>query len=201
MLGCWRKLETRDQLLQVITDPLILILEVPFFSLENRPQNFFQAPLIPLLDHFLLLRAPNQETQGHILPNSRTHLHIKPANIPGQQLAYQNLLNNRQILLLNAQRGNGLLEDNPFVEGKQDGFDLGQDVLDQRVGVDVLIGCEELLQPGQALGDAEPVVTRLQVRHCELIEVLNYLLDHCLSGCEVEDREDGLLNQQVVVGL
>lgn len=101
VLGCWRKLQTRDQLLQVVANPLILVLEIPFFSLENRTQNLFKSPLIPLLDDFLLLRAPDQETQGHILPNSWAHLHIKPSNIPRQQLPYQNLLNNRQILLLN----------------------------------------------------------------------------------------------------
>lgn len=183
MLGCWGKLDTGDQLLQIVADMLVLVLKVSLFSSENSAQNLFEPSLITLFRDLFFLRATDKETQRHTLPHSWTHLHIKIANIPREQLANQHFLDYRQILFLNAERGDGLLKDGLFIKRKQDGFDLGEDVLDKRVGVNILIDGEELLQPGQSLGNAEPVVTRLQVSQSELVEVLHDLVDYCLAGC------------------
>lgn len=94
-----------------------------------------------------------------------------------------------------------MLEDVAVVEGEEEGFDFGEDVLDEGVGVDVLVEGEELLQPGEALYDFEPVVAGLQVGLGEVVEVLDHFGDNGLAGGQVEDAEHRLLHQQVVVRL
>jgi hypothetical protein len=115
-----------------------------------------------------------------------------PLNEPVNNILFDLKSGDAAIYLILIERGVNFVEEETC---------LGEDELDERVGVDVLVGGEELLQTAETFGYLEPIVALLRLSQSVLVEVLHHFYLQLLVGHQLEHREQRLLNQQVVVGL
>lgn len=92
-----------------------------------------------------------------------------------------------------------MLEDRLVFKSQEEGLDLGKNVLDEGVRVDVLVIGEELLKPSQSLHYPKPVVGRLDVSLCEIVQVFDHFVHYGGPRCKVENGKDDFLNEEVMV--
>ena len=135
---------------------LILVLEVLLFSFENLPQSLSQSVLVPFTS-LLLLKSQLSvvESQRHSLSNLRVVSLVVIENAALAEAMHKVFLGLFVLLAVCIKVSHSLrqplLPYLPFMETAEEWLDFGAYELDERVGSDIFVGVEIVLEAPQPL--------------------------------------------------